>query len=129
MEKRRCGRARPTIFASTSITPGRCCPTPERLKPLRIAVDCANGAMTAVAPTLFRELGFDLTVLAAEPDGRNINKGVGSTHPEMLAETVRRGGHRLGVAFDGDGDRAIFVDATAAACSTAITSCSCAPSR
>jgi phosphoglucosamine mutase len=77
---------------------------------MRLAVDCANGAMTVVAPALFEELEFDLTVLAAEPDGRNINKGVGSTHPGLLAETVRSNGCRLGVAFDGDGDRAIFVD-------------------
>jgi phosphoglucosamine mutase len=85
-------------------------PNPEKLGRVRLAVDCANGAMTTVAPALFRELGFDLTVLGAEPDGRNINRGVGSTHPEQLAETVRQGGYRLGVAFDGDGDRAILVD-------------------
>ena len=85
-------------------------PDPGRLGPVRLAVDCANGAMTTVAPALFRELGFDLTVLGAEPDGRNINRGVGSTHPENLAEVVRQGGYRLGVAFDGDGDRAILVD-------------------
>jgi phosphoglucosamine mutase len=53
-----------------------------------------------------------VTVLAASPDGRNINKGCGSTHPELLAETVRSHRCRMGVAFDGDGDRAIFVDAT-----------------
>lgn len=86
-------------------------PDPERLHPLGLAVDCANGAMTVAAPALFKELGFDVTVVAAQPDGRNINKGVGSTHPELLADTVRRAGCRLGVAFDGDGDRAIFVDA------------------
>jgi len=86
-------------------------PDPGRLKPLRIAVDCANGAMTVVAPALFTGMGFEVTVLAAEPDGRNINKGVGSTHPDLLADTVRGHGYRLGVAFDGDGDRAIFVDA------------------
>ena len=86
-------------------------PNPERLGRLRIAIDCANGAMTTVAPRLFKELGFDATILAADPDGRNINLQCGSTHPERLAETVRLGGHRLGVAFDGDGDRAIFVDA------------------
>ena len=77
---------------------------------MRIAVDCANGAMTTVAPMLFTALGLNVTLLAGEPDGRNINRGVGSTHPELLMETVRAGGHRLGVAFDGDGDRAIFVD-------------------
>ena len=85
-------------------------PNPERLGRVRLAVDCANGAMTTVAPVLFRELGFDLTVLGAEPDGRNINKGVGSTHPEQLAAVVSKDGYRLGVAFDGDGDRAILVD-------------------
>jgi phosphoglucosamine mutase len=86
-------------------------PNPGRLGPLRIAVDCANGAMTVVAPALFKELGFDVTILAAAPDGRNINKDCGSTHPRLLADTVRSDGYRIGVAFDGDGDRAIFVDA------------------
>jgi phosphoglucosamine mutase len=85
-------------------------PNAEKLGRVRIAIDCANGAMTTVAPTLFRELGFDVTVLGAEPDGRNINKGVGSTHPDMLAQAVKQDGYRLGVAFDGDGDRAILVD-------------------
>jgi phosphoglucosamine mutase len=85
-------------------------PNLDKLGRVRLAVDCANGAMTTVAPALFAELGFDLTVLGAEPDGRNINKGVGSTHPEKLADVVRHGGYRLGVAFDGDGDRAILVD-------------------
>ena len=87
-------------------------PNLEKLGRVRMAVDCANGAMTTVAPALFSELGFDLTVLGAEPDGRNINKGVGSTHPEKLADVVRQGAYRLGVAFDGDGDRAILVDGT-----------------
>jgi phosphoglucosamine mutase len=87
-------------------------PNPDVLGPVRLAVDCANGAMTTVAPALFKEFGFDVTVIGGEPDGRNINTGVGSTHPESLAEVVRRGRHRLGVAFDGDGDRAILVDGT-----------------
>ena len=86
-------------------------PDPGRLGALRLVADCANGAMTTVAPALFREMGFDATVVAASPDGRNINNGCGSTHPEALAAMVRSGGHRMGVAFDGDGDRAIFVDA------------------
>jgi phosphoglucosamine mutase len=86
-------------------------PNAQRLQPLRLAIDCANGAMTTVAPALLRGLGFDLTVMGAAPDGRNINEGVGSTHPEQLAATVRSDGYRMGVAFDGDGDRAIFVDA------------------
>jgi phosphoglucosamine mutase len=80
------------------------------LRGARIAIDCANGATATVAPKLFRDLGFDVTLLGHEPDGRNINLNVGSTHPEHLAEIVRSDGYRLGVAFDGDGDRAILVD-------------------
>ncbi|HEX5473564.1 MAG TPA: phosphoglucosamine mutase [Vicinamibacterales bacterium] len=86
-------------------------PAPERLGRFKVAIDCANGATTTVAPALFQQLGYDVTVLSAEPDGRNINLGCGSTHPERLATVVREGGHRMGIAFDGDGDRAIFVDA------------------
>ena len=85
-------------------------PNVDKLGDVRLAVDCANGAMTTVAPAVFRELGFDVTVIGAEPDGRNINRGVGSTHPDKLAQVVAGGGYRLGVAFDGDGDRAILVD-------------------
>jgi phosphoglucosamine mutase len=66
--------------------------------------------MTVAAPPLLGELGLGITLLAAEPDGRNINLRCGSTHPEPLAEAVRTHGLDLGVAFDGDGDRAIFVD-------------------
>jgi phosphoglucosamine mutase len=80
------------------------------LQGARIALDCANGATTTTAPRLFRELGFDVTVIGGEPDGRNINLGVGSTHPERLAELVGHDGFLLGVAFDGDGDRAILAD-------------------
>jgi phosphoglucosamine mutase len=87
-------------------------PDPERLGRLRIALDTANGATTTVAPRLFQDLGFDVTVIGHDPDGRNINLDCGSTHPERLAALVRDGGFRLGVAFDGDGDRAIFVDHT-----------------
>ena len=85
-------------------------PDPGRLGAFRLAIDTANGATTTVAPRLFRELGFDITVIGDEPDGRNINLGCGSTHPERLSTLVREGGFRMGVAFDGDGDRAIFVD-------------------
>ena len=85
-------------------------PDPGRLAGARVAVDCANGATTSVAPRLFRELGFDVTFIGDTPDGRNINLHCGSTHPETLVRTVVDGGFRLGVAFDGDGDRAIFVD-------------------
>jgi phosphoglucosamine mutase len=85
-------------------------PNPERLQGLKMAIDTANGATTTVAPRLFKGLGFDVTVIGDSPDGRNINLDSGSTHPESLAALVRDAGHRLGVAFDGDGDRAIFVD-------------------
>ena len=86
-------------------------PNPQRLGGLKIAIDTANGATTTVAPRLFRDLGYDVEVIGASPDGRNINLNCGSTHPQLLAETVRQKGCRLGIAFDGDGDRAIFVDA------------------
>jgi len=86
-------------------------PNAERLGRMRIAIDTANGATTTVAPRLFRELGFDVELLGAAPDGRNINLDCGSTHPERLARTVVERNCRVGIAFDGDGDRAILVDA------------------
>jgi len=76
----------------------------------RIAIDLGHGATTATAPQLFRALGFDVVEIGNAPDGRNINLGCGSTHPAPLAAAVVEHGCRLGVAFDGDGDRAIFVD-------------------
>jgi phosphoglucosamine mutase len=85
-------------------------PEAADLGPFKIAIDCANGATTTAAPGLFASLGFETAVIANHPDGRNINLGCGSTHPELLARTVVERGCRLGVAFDGDGDRAIFVD-------------------
>ena len=75
-----------------------------------LAIDCANGATTTVAPALFSSLGLALHVVGDQPDGRNINLHCGSTHPELLARAVVERGCRMGVAFDGDGDRAIFVD-------------------
>ncbi len=81
-----------------------------RYKGFRIAIDCANGATTTVAPALFSQLGVDVRCIGCEPDGRNINLGCGSTSPELLARTVVSGGYRIGIAYDGDGDRAIFVD-------------------
>jgi phosphoglucosamine mutase len=86
-------------------------PDPARLRAMTIALDLANGATTTVAPRLFEGLGFRTAITGNEPDGRNINRECGSTHPDRLVEVVRTGGHRLGVAFDGDGDRAIFVSA------------------
>ena len=89
----------------------RILPDPERVRGIRIAIDCANGATTAVAPRLFQELGFETHCIGSEPDGRKINLGCGSTAPHALAAVVVDGGYRLGVAYDGDGDRAILVDA------------------
>ena len=85
-------------------------PDTSALKAVRIAIDCANGATTTVAPRLLADLGLDLVIVGNQPDGRNINLDCGSTHPEALARLVVERGCRLGVAFDGDGDRAIFVD-------------------
>ena len=81
-----------------------------RLDGLDVLLDCANGATYKVAPEIFRRLGADVTVVAASPDGRNINEGCGSTHVAALGEQVRVGGHALGLAFDGDGDRVLAVD-------------------
>jgi phosphoglucosamine mutase len=77
---------------------------------LRIAVDCANGAYSSIAPEAFDRLGAEVTAVAAQPDGTNINDGCGATDLRLLQETVRAGGHDLGVAFDGDGDRMLAVD-------------------
>ena len=84
---------------------------PGRLGGARIAVDTANGATTTVASRLFRELGFEVRLIGNSPDGRNINLECGSTHPAFLSRTVVEQKCRLGIAFDGDGDRAIFADA------------------
>jgi phosphoglucosamine mutase len=86
----------------------------RRLEGLRLVVDCANGATSEVAPELFRRLCATVDVLSAEPDGRNINDGCGSTHPAALQAAVRRLGAHAGLAFDGDGDRVIAVDHTGA---------------
>lgn len=78
--------------------------------PLSLAFDCANGATSTVAPAVWRRLGFEPIVIHDRPDGRNINLDCGSTHPDALSRTVREHGCRLGAAFDGDGDRVLFVD-------------------
>jgi phosphoglucosamine mutase len=75
-----------------------------------IVVDCANGATAPHAPGLFRSLGFDVKAIGADPNGRNINLNCGSTHLELLARHVVERGARLGIAFDGDGDRTLLVD-------------------
>ncbi|MFQ5817825.1 MAG: phosphoglucosamine mutase [Terriglobia bacterium] len=75
---------------------------------LHLVVDCAHGAATRVAPALFRSLGAAVTSINAAPDGRNINAGCGALHPESLRQKVLEVGADLGVAFDGDADRAVF---------------------
>jgi phosphoglucosamine mutase len=76
----------------------------------RILLDCANGATHRAAPEIFRRLGAQVEVIADQPDGRNINAGVGSTHTEQLCELMAQGEHDAGFAFDGDGDRVLAVD-------------------
>ena len=78
--------------------------------PMRIVIDCANGAASFVAPGIFRGLGLEVEVLHAQPDGRNINDACGSTHPEDLQRAVLASGAALGLAFDGDADRLLAVD-------------------
>jgi len=80
------------------------------LRGLRIAVDCANGATYHIAPSVFSELGADVISIGIQPDGFNINEGVGSTDTAALSELVRERDVDLGIAFDGDGDRVLFVD-------------------
>jgi phosphoglucosamine mutase len=77
---------------------------------MKIVLDCAHGATYQVAPRVFSELGAAVEAIGAEPDGLNINNGVGSTHPEALMARVRETGADLGIAFDGDGDRVLMVD-------------------
>ena len=80
------------------------------LSGLRIAVDCANGAYSGVAPAAFERLGAEVTAIANAPDGENINVGCGATDLTMLRDAVIAGGHDVGIAFDGDGDRMLAVD-------------------
>ena len=81
------------------------------LSHLRIAVDCANGAYSDIASGVFERLGAEVTSIASAPDGTNINVGCGATDLSLLRSTVRAGAYDLGVAFDGDGDRMLAVDA------------------
>jgi phosphoglucosamine mutase len=84
------------------------------LSGLKIAVDCANGAYSGLAPKAFIELGAEVTTIGDEPDGTNINVGCGATDLRTLQQTVTSNGLDLGVAFDGDGDRMLAVDANGA---------------
>jgi len=80
------------------------------LRGMKIVVDCAHGACYHVAPPVFHELGADVIAIGVQPNGLNINDGVGATHPEALAAAVKAQGADLGIALDGDGDRLIMTD-------------------
>jgi phosphoglucosamine mutase len=86
--------------------------TGARLDGMKIVLDCANGAASKLGPQLFRSLGANVTAINDTPDGRNINTGCGSLHPEAMQKRVVEAGAALGVAFDGDADRAIFATAS-----------------
>ncbi len=100
----------PTTPASaTSLICWRRCPT--IFGGLHVVVDCANGAASAWAPELYRRAGAKVTAIAADPDGLNINDGVGSTHLDGLVAAVLEHGADLGIAHDGDADRCLAVAA------------------
>jgi phosphoglucosamine mutase len=85
-------------------------PNRSSLEGMKVVVDCANGAAYQVAPLVFSELGAQVIPIASDPDGFNINRDCGSTHPKLLQKTVVESGADLGIALDGDGDRVIMVD-------------------
>jgi phosphoglucosamine mutase len=87
-------------------------PPARAARRLKVVLDCAHGAASVPAPAVFRDLGFEVLVLNASPDGRNINAGCGSLHPEGMARSVRQAGADFGVAYDGDADRAVWADET-----------------
>jgi phosphoglucosamine mutase len=92
------------LAATTALLP------PRALAGWKIVLDTANGATCATSPAVLRALGAEVIGIGGEPDGRNINAGVGSEHPESLAARVRTEGARLGIAHDGDGDRCVLCD-------------------
>ncbi len=82
----------------------------EDFSGIHVALDCAHGATSSLATYLFADLDADLSTMGASPNGLNINEGVGSTHPEALAEFLKEKGADVGLSFDGDGDRLIAID-------------------
>ena len=98
------GRGRYVEYAKTTFPAG------QRLDGLRVVIDCANGAAYRAAPDVLWELGAEVIPMGVEPDGRNINAGVGSTHPEACAKAVLAHGAHLGISLDGDADRVIIID-------------------
>ncbi|HSW40373.1 MAG TPA: phosphoglucosamine mutase [Acidobacteriota bacterium] len=97
-------RGRYIVFCKNSF------PDDMNLEGMKIVLDCANGATYKMAPSIFFELGADVTTLFCAPDGININDNCGSQHTETLADKVRATGADVGLAFDGDGDRLIAID-------------------
>ena len=81
------------------------------LEGLHVALDCAHGAAAGISPDVFHAAGAKVTVIGNDPDGYNINEGIGSTHLEQLIETVKQSGADLGIAHDGDADRCLAIDA------------------
>ncbi|MDO5529900.1 MAG: phosphoglucosamine mutase, partial [Paracoccus sp. (in: a-proteobacteria)] len=98
------GRGRYVEYAKTTF------PSGQRLDGMKIVIDCAHGAAYRAAPDVLYELGADVVAIGVTPDGRNINKGVGSTHPEAAAQAVLDHRADLGITLDGDADRIILVD-------------------
>lgn len=98
------GRGRYVEYAKTTFPAGR------RLDGLKVVIDCANGAAYRAAPEVLWELGADVIAIGVDPDGRNINDGVGSTHPETCARAVLEHGAHLGISLDGDADRVAIID-------------------
>ncbi|RMC36102.1 phosphoglucosamine mutase [Paracoccus alkanivorans] len=98
------GRGRYVEYAKTTFPGG------QRLNGFRVVIDCAHGAAYRAAPEVLWELGADVIPLGVEPNGFNINDGVGSTHPEACAEAVIRHGAHLGITLDGDADRVQIID-------------------
>jgi len=85
---------------------------PADLQGMRVVLDCANGAVSELAPVLFRELGAEVTAIHCAPDGRNINARCGATQPDVVAAAVREQGADIGLSFDGDADRLLLSDET-----------------
>ena len=102
------GRGRYVEYAKTTFPAG------QRLDGLKVVIDCANGAAYRAAPDVLWELGAEVIPLGVDPDGSNINAGVGSTHPEAAAAAVREHGAHLGISLDGDADRVMIIDETGA---------------
>jgi phosphoglucosamine mutase len=108
---RQIGRVGPLPDAAGTYIDFLCQSAPaDLLNGLTVVIDCAHGAASAVAPAVFQRLGAALTVLNAEPDGRNINADCGSEHTAGLIQAIRNTGAHIGLAFDGDADRLIAVD-------------------